>query len=191
MGDSLGPDYFERLYASDPDPWRFGSSAYEHAKYEATIDALPRPRFASCFEVGCSIGVLTGRLAARCDRLLAVDVAGNALAQARARCAGLANVSVEQLRVPQDWPDGTFDLIVLSEVLYYLGQQDLRETARRTAASLRRDGFAILVHWTGQTDYPHSADEAVAIFLDGSELALRSAVRTERYRLDVVARRDG
>ena len=37
------PGYFEQLYASDPDPWRFATSDYERDKYAATLDALPPP----------------------------------------------------------------------------------------------------------------------------------------------------
>ena len=80
---SLAPEYFERLYAQSADPWDFEASPYEAAKYAATLAALPRPRYANAFELGCSIGVLTRALAPRCERLLATDVSEAALAQAR------------------------------------------------------------------------------------------------------------
>ncbi len=72
---SLDCQYFEDLYAKDPDPWRFASSDYERRKYKVTLAALPRGRYARALEVGCSIGGLTQKLAARCDRLLAIDIA--------------------------------------------------------------------------------------------------------------------
>ena len=84
MSPRLRAAYFEELYARDPDPWDFATSEYEAAKYDATIAALA-PRYASALEVGCSIGVLTARLAERCERLLAIDVAEGALAHARER----------------------------------------------------------------------------------------------------------
>lgn len=188
MPESLPPAYFDRLYARDPDPWRFRTSAYEQAKYDATLRALPRPRFADAFEVGCSIGMLTRRLAARCDRLLSVDVADAALAQAREACAGLAHVRFVQMRVPAEWPEGGFDLIVLSEVLYYLSEEDVRRTARQTASALRPAGTALLVHWTGPTDYPLTADQAVQAFVDESCLRPSTASRTPEYRLDLLMR---
>ncbi len=73
------PEYFEQLYVRDPDPWRFATSGYERDKYAATLAALPNRRFASGFEVGCSIGVLTRQLAERCDALLAADGSPTAL----------------------------------------------------------------------------------------------------------------
>ena len=99
-GASLSPAYFDALYAGDPDPWRFADSAYERAKYDATLAALTRPRYARAFEAGCSIGVLTRDLAPRCDALLAVDAAEAPLRQARARCAGLPQVAFRCLRLP-------------------------------------------------------------------------------------------
>lgn len=188
MRESLAPAYFDRLYAQDADPWRFRDSAYEREKYRATMEALPKPRFADAFEVGCSIGVLSALLAARCDRLLAVDVADAALDQARQSCAGLPQVRFVRMRVPDDWADGVFDLIVLSEVLYYMSDADVRRTARLTSASLRPGGVALLVHWTGPTDYPLTADAAAETFMAEAALTLRSASRTPEYRMDVLLR---
>ena len=76
---------FEALYDADPDPWRMETSAYEAAKYDATLAALPCASYERGLEVGCSIGVLTMRLAERCERLTAIDVSDAALARARAR----------------------------------------------------------------------------------------------------------
>ena len=188
MRESLAPGYFEGLYARDPDPWRFRGSVYERDKYAATLDALPRPRFADAFEVGCSIGVLSALLAARCDRLLSVDVAEAALDQARRSCEGLPQVRFGRMRVPDDWAAGAFDLIVLSEVLYYMSDADVRRTARLTSASLRPGGVALLVHWTGPTDYPLSADDAAETFMTEAALTLGRASRTPRYRMDVLLR---
>jgi hypothetical protein len=51
----MDPDYFDALYTSDADPWRFASSEYESAKYQATLHALPKARYDCALEVGCSI----------------------------------------------------------------------------------------------------------------------------------------
>lgn len=129
MTNYLDPAYFQQLYARDPDPWKFATSDYERDKYAATIEALPAPRFRRCFEAGCSIGVLTRQLAARYDAVLATDVADKALDQARTRCADLAHVQVQRMVAPTEWPEGSFDLMIFSEVLYYLGIPGLHEAA--------------------------------------------------------------
>lgn len=187
-GPFIAPDHFEQLYARDPDPWRFATSDYERDKYAATLAALPDQRFASGFEVGCSIGVLTRQLAARCDALLAVDVAESALAQARARCADLPGVQVERMVVPGDWPEGALDLVVFSEVLYYLGIPGLHLAARRTLDSLRPGGCVLLVNWHGPTDGACTGDEAAELFTAACAPALVPTLhrRTERYRLDLL-----
>ena len=89
------------------------TSAYEKGKYDETLGVLPRERFARGLEVGCSIGVMTQRLAGRCDRLLAVDISAEAVRRTAARCAGLAGVEVRQAAVPAGWPEGMFDLVVI------------------------------------------------------------------------------
>ena len=185
---SIAADYFERLYRDDPDPWAFETSPYEAAKYAATLDALPRARYRSAFEVGCANGALTERLAERCDRVLAVDVAEAALARARERCAGRGGVEVRRLEVPAEWPDETFDLVVVSEVGYYLADADLARLCARCAEAAPPGGHLALVHWTGETDYPLTGDDVHAAFLAGPAWRRVRAGRTADYRLDVLER---
>ncbi|HEX3350781.1 MAG TPA: SAM-dependent methyltransferase [Acetobacteraceae bacterium] len=187
---SWEPATFERLYAQDPDPWRFRSSEYEREKYAATLSALAERRFTDALEVGCSIGVLTRQLAARSERLLAIDVADAALAVARSECAGLENVRFARRRVPEEWPDGAYDLIVLSEVLYFLGSTDLARTAHLAVTGLRRGGIALLVNWTGPTDTPGTGEAAATGFEAAAGPALEPLARSRgsTYRIDTLRR---
>jgi SAM-dependent methyltransferase len=175
------------MYAADPDPWRFATSAYERDKYTATLAALPRRRFVSALEVGCSIGVFTRELARRCDRLLAVDVAEAALAHARATCAD-GHVVFKNARVPQEWPPGRFDLVVLSEVLYYLDAVDIARVGSLARATLLDDGVIVLVHYLGDTDYPMTGDGAADAFVAAAGLPVTLRVRADQYRLDRLER---
>ncbi|MDT7953354.1 MAG: class I SAM-dependent methyltransferase [Acetobacteraceae bacterium] len=178
------PSYFEQLYARDPDPWRFATSEYERDKYAATLAALPPRPFASGFEIGCSIGVLTRQLSERCDALLAVDVSDIALEQARQRCPG---VSFANMDLRSEWPDGAFDLVLFSEVLYYLGLDGIRLVAKRTMDALAPGGVVGLVNWFGPTDGACTGDEAAELFIAeaGSRLAPWMQTRAEKYRLDI------
>lgn len=140
--------YFDSLYADRNDPWDLSSSRYERRKRELLLASLPRLRYRSGFEPGCALGVTTAELARRCDRLLAMDCAAAAVEQARVRVQPAApHVMVAQGLVPGDWPEGSFDLVVLSELLYYLGQPDRRDVAARTIASLAPGGDIAAVHW--------------------------------------------
>jgi cyclopropane fatty-acyl-phospholipid synthase-like methyltransferase len=183
--------HFQRLYETSPDPWGFRTSRYEQAKYAATIDALGTRHFHSGFEVGCSIGVLTRMLAPRCDALLAVDIVEQPLATARADCADQTWVSFRRMQVPGDWPDQAFDLIVLSELLYFLAPGDIAAVADRASASLEATGLVLLVNWRGRSDDPCAGEEAAQIFIDRTQhwLAPRLHRRTEAYRLDLLQRR--
>jgi len=183
--ETLPPDYFEALYQADPDPWRFATSPYEQEKYAASLACLPRRRFAAALEIGCSIGIFTRTLAEHCDHLLALDVANAALAQARARCMGLP-ITFENRRIPAEWPDGAFDLIVLSEVLYYLTAADVLQTAARARESLQPGGAILTVHYLGATDYPLTGDEAADNFAEASGLRLVAAHRALLYRIDLL-----
>ncbi|VUF13317.1 class I SAM-dependent DNA methyltransferase [Methylobacterium dankookense] len=186
---TLPPSYFDDQYAGNPDPWQFTASLYEREKYAATLAALPRPRYASALEVGCSIGVLTEALATRCDALVGLDLAELALIQARERCRDLGHVRFARAQVPGQWPDGSFDLIVLSEVVYFLDAGDVERLIARVKGSLRTGGDVVLVHWTGETHYPLSGDEAAERVIAGTRTFLRPIrqTRTDAYRLDVLA----
>ena len=133
---TLKPEYFDSIYKADPDPWNFADSPYEQGKYAITLNAMPKPRYRSALEVGCSIGVLTRSLASRCDAVVAIDAARTPLVEAKRRCADLPGVRFEQMFVPEQWPDGVFELILLSEVVYYLSREDVGRLAARVTRSL-------------------------------------------------------
>lgn len=141
-------------------------------------------------EIGCSIGVLTRMLASRCDRVLALDVAETALAAARDRCAGLDGVAFHRMVVPGDWPPGHFDLILLSEVVYYLDRDAVARLIQRLRQAVAPGGDVMLVHWTGETNYPLSGDAAAQMVIDDTDdfLAITRQERAAAYRLDLLRR---
>jgi SAM-dependent methyltransferase len=178
-------EWFERLYGEHDDPWQFATSPYEDRKYSRTLDALAGRRFARALEVGCSIGVFTGRLATHCDRLVAIDVSEHALAQARERLAGLTHVCLRRAAFPEQMPAGRWDLVVCSEVLYYLDRPALELAVRRLGEVLGAGGTVLAVHWRAATaTYPFRGDDVHRLLLDrlGHWHALDA--RTRQYRLD-------
>ena len=186
--ETLPDDYFAGMYASDPDPWRFTTSPYERDKYAATLAALPRARYRAAFEPACSIGVFTRALSERCDRLVATDLVPAAVQAAQARCADRSHVEIRRGAVPADWPAGRFDLIVLSEFLYFLAPPDLTELVRRVGDGIEPGGDMVLVHWLGETDYPQSGDDAAEGFIRLAAPFARvlHQSRTPEYRIDVL-----
>lgn len=168
MSKSLPVTYFDDLYAANGDPWGFESRWYEHRKYACTLASLPEPRYRSAFEPGCSGGMLSAGLAARCEQLLCCDIAEEPVRAARRRLEAHAHVVVQRLAVPHDWPSGSFDLIVISELAYYFDGDDRRRLWDRVADTLEPGGTLVTVHWRHPVaEYPASGDAVHA------ELAVR------------------
>jgi len=172
---SLPGSYFDDLYAASDDPWSLRSRWYEQRKYALSTAVLPRRRYAEAVEVGCSVGELTAALAQRCDRLTAWDVSAAAVERTRSRTADLPGVRVEQRALPAD-PLPPCDLVVLSEVLYYLDPGDLRAAVATVRAAVRPGGTVLAVHWRHPVaDYPQTGDAVHAVLrqeLDWSRVAV-------------------
>lgn len=162
--------WFADLYACDPDPWHFDDSEYERRKHHLTVASLPRSHYGAGFEPGCSNGALTRLLAPRCTQLLASDVVASVVATAAAALHDRAGVRVEQRSIPDEWPDERFDLVVLSEVGYYLSCAELEEVVTRTVESLEPSGHLLAVHWLGTTDYPIPGAEVHALIDRAAQL---------------------
>ena len=182
----MGEGIFERLHRFDPDPWRVRDSDYESRKREATLAVLPPGSFARAYEPGCSIGELSAALAPRCDELICQDVSSTAVAQATVRLTRYPHVRVAQGATPGDWPGGRFDLIVLSEVGYFLSATELDAVLHLTRTTLACGGHVVLCHWRHPIDGWELDGTAVharaAQLLD---LPLRSRHLDEDFALEV------
>jgi hypothetical protein len=154
------PDgYFDRMYESSADPWQLEQRWYERRKYAITMAVLPHPRYRHAFEPGCSVGVLTELLAGRCDQVTATDVAPAALDAARERVTD-SNVTLLRRSLDEAWPATDFDLIVLSEVGYYLQAATLREMLDREVPRLDNPATIVTAHWRHAVeDYPMTGDQ--------------------------------
>jgi SAM-dependent methyltransferase len=189
---TLAGPYFDSMYAASRDPWGFESRWYERRKYAISLAILPAERYHAAFEPGCSIGVLTEQLAARCDHVLAGDGAEAAVRAASERTSGLPQVQVERLVLPGDWPGGTFDLIVLSELLYYLSDADLARVLDNAVAALRPGGTLLAVHWRHPvSEYPRGGDDVHGVLARRPGLARLVSHREPDFLAEVYLRGDG
>jgi SAM-dependent methyltransferase len=189
---TLDPGYFSEVYAAAPDPYGLADRWYETRKYAVTVAMLPRQRYGSAFEPGCSVGVLTALLAERCDSLLACDAVPKAVESARARTADLPGVRVERRAIPGQWPSGqAFDLIVFSELLYYFGDADLDQLLTLGVGALLPGGHLLAVHWRHPApDHPRTGDathQALAAHPGLTRLAVYS---DQDFTAEVFARAD-
>lgn len=183
--------HFDALYRANPDPWNYLASAYEADKYRATIAALPQHQFRSCLEIGCSIGVLTEMLSTRADHVTGVDLSEEALSSARSRLSAVPRVQLHRLTIPAQWPQGRWDLVVLSEVAYYLSADEIASLSTRIAESTYPRAWCLLVNWTGETQTIWHGPDAARALIDGlSELRQIShleRIQHPQFVIDLVA----
>lgn len=190
------PDaYFDRMYAGAEDPWQLSSRWYERRKYAITLALLPQQRYLHAFEPGCSVGALTARLAQRCDHVTAFDVADAAVrtADAHLRQTGCRDrVTLSRGSLDDPWPPGPFDLVVLSEVAYYLEAATLAETLRRELDGLRPGATVLAAHWRHPVaDYPLTGDAANSVIGAAPELMPVGRYLDDDVVIDVFRAGDG
>jgi SAM-dependent methyltransferase len=185
MTTRIGASFFEQKYRRDPDPWRFASSAYERHRYASIVNDLGSRHFERAFEPGCSIGVLTSKLAPRCESLIAMDVAPSAIRAAKLRCRRFPNVKLVLGSVAENIPVGSFDLIVFSEIGYYFSEENLRGLTAKLVAKLSPGGTFLAAHWLGESrDHVLSGRRVHAILGSLPDLRHAHGRTFEGFRLD-------
>ncbi len=181
---------FEARYRVDPDPWRYATSGYERRKYAATLAACGPGPFARALELGGSIGVFSALLAPRCAQLDTIDAAPTAVAAARERLASVPGVQVRLGSIPQDVPPGPYQLVVASEILYYLAPVRLASTFERIGDVLAPGGRLVAVHWRPPgPERPHTAEQIHRMLHRQAWLTPTASHPHPQYLLDVFARR--
>ncbi|WP_213815135.1 bifunctional PIG-L family deacetylase/class I SAM-dependent methyltransferase [Glaciihabitans sp. dw_435] len=184
--ERIAENYFDATYERHDDPWGFQTRWYEARKRALTMAALPAERYGAALEVGCSIGVLTRELAARTDRLLAVDISQAAVDRATARNADLPQVTVRKTDVVDHFPAGEFDLVVLSEVGYYFDLPSLTVVLGQIERSLGATGTLVACHWRHPVeDYLLTGDAVHAAIAEFTGLTRLSTVSEKDFILEV------
>jgi predicted TPR repeat methyltransferase len=188
--ERLEREYFEGLYAESKDPWDYESSDYEQRKYQKTLQALGGRRFTRALEVGSSIGVFTELLAPLCDELIALDLSERAVAAARQRLSGHEQVRVQRRGVPEEMSEGPFDLILASEVLYFLTREVMLAALEGFERELAPCGLLLAVHWRKETKtYPLQGDEVHELLMENTQLKHIENIIEPEYRLDLFENR--
>lgn len=181
---------FEERYLREPDPWDYQTSPYEQEKYAATLRACGEGPFACALELGGSIGVFSRLLARHCGSLVTIDGSPTAVAAARRRLAGCDGVTAVTGRIPSEIPRRRYDLVVASEVLYYLSAAELDDTLEAIRECLLAGGRLVAVHWRPRG--PERPFDAATVHDRLRRLPWLGCVAdasTDGYLLDVLERR--
>ncbi|MGC1293626.1 MAG: SAM-dependent methyltransferase [Alloacidobacterium sp.] len=183
--DASSAAFFEAKYRRKPDPWNFLRSPYECSRYDAILAALGSCHYHRAFEPGCSIGVLTVRLANICDEIEGSDFSPTAINEARKRCENLSNVRIRCCSLSEQKDFGRFDLVVLSEIGYYFCGLEWRKISECCVATMNSGSTLLAAHWLGNaTDHQMSGDEVHDILRSNANLLLEHSERHELFRID-------
>jgi predicted O-methyltransferase YrrM len=180
---------FEQRYRADPDPWNYRCSPYEQGKYAATLAACGAGPFDHALELGGSIGLFSTQLAERCRRLTTIDFSPTAVELASARLAGHPHATALLGEIPAAIPAGLYDLVVASEILYYLDRAALSETLHALDLKLAPGGRIVCVHWRRPgPERPSDAEVVHALVRSQAWLTPVLSQPTDDYLLDVLER---
>lgn len=140
-------DYFDALYANNADPWCYQTRWYEQRKRAISIAVLPQSCYSTAIELGCGNGIFSEQLSQRCSQLLCLDGNSQAVNLAQQRLKNLSHICVKQAKLPQELPHQNFDLIVISEILYYLNQNEIQTVIEWVRTTLKPYGTLLCCHW--------------------------------------------
>lgn len=179
---STTPD-FEEMYRADPDPWEVGTSWYERRKTALVMAMLRREKYRLAWDPACGTGDLAVELATRCERLVCSDLSETACDLTRARlteaevaliapggeaAVGLARLPsavaiVEQCELPARpaaLAEAKPDLVVLSEFLYYLDEEQRSRTWKLLDDVCDDSTDIVAVHWGPEPEQAHLSGSA-------------------------------
>lgn len=180
--------FFDHFF-DEGDPFGFDVHPEERLKFRRTLDVCGEEARGRVLELGCAVGSFTELLAPIAAEVLAVDVSQSAVEQVRRRLTAQPHVAARAMAIPEEFAEGPFDLVVASDVLYYLPVPKLKRCVARIEAALADGGAFVAVHYVPRMGSVLNGDEAHDLI--GSVTTLRHALaeRTEfgagrTYRVD-------
>lgn len=185
---------FWESYFEHEDPWNYGSP-YEQEKYGRQIALLPQAPIGKALELACAEGFFARLLAPKVGALISTDISATAVARASERCRDFDNIEWRTLDLSADSIPSDMDLIVCSEVLYYLDDADeLARVTARLADALAPGGSILTAHAFVLTDHmtrtgfdwgnPFGAQRIADTFAATPGLTLDATIETDLYRID-------
>ena len=146
MNRAIDIEGFEKMFAVDPDPWNYATSRFEKYKRDVLMRAVGSRTYGRGIELACANGENTAVLSSRCLRLLALDASRTAITLAEARNHESCRIQFRHAVLPDEMPRGPFDLIVVSELLYYLRPDDLERLLVQLRQAVAPSGRIVFLH---------------------------------------------
>ena len=170
---------FERLYATQKEPWTYSARAAEvlrHEHVEKTIRGL-KPRYDRILDIGCSVGQLTSRLAGLSPRVQGMDVSPTAVHRAREKCEEAAEHSggVKTTfrfclgsSIDAPFREAQFDLVLMCDGLHSwrLTPEEQSKSLEQAHRLLVPGGYAVLTEHLRPSNFQAIIDRIRASPLD-------------------------
>jgi 2-polyprenyl-3-methyl-5-hydroxy-6-metoxy-1,4-benzoquinol methylase len=156
---SYSPNRFNRFYRLDGDPFGAKNSKYELSKQDRLLEMIARRDKWSALDIGCGNGFLSRRIASHCQHLHGIDFSSQAVRLARENCKDHSNISfsVEDIRTLE--ASNQYNLLICSEVLYYLQGSELDDTVKKLYSLSAPDAWLGLVGRAEAQKVPASLDK--------------------------------
>lgn len=152
--------HFNQLYSNKADPWNY-QLEIQQDRYRSALqfldEAVLGKKVPHALEIGCSEGLFTQLLAARCEALLALDISSVAMERARERCAELPQVKFYEWNLSTDPAPGSFDLVTVMDVLEYYYSPSALRAARDKIVDMIAPGGYLLVTTSKARDFIESS----------------------------------
>ena len=154
--DTRARAFFEDLWRRG-DPWELETSEFERQRHDHLVATLHGRSYGRVLEIGCGAGAFTRRLATIASDIVAVDVSASAIERARAtmpvRRVDFRVANVMDFDVTAE---GSWDLVVMTETIYYLGWLypffDVAWLASQLYLATARGGRLLLSNTAGGCD---------------------------------------
>lgn len=179
---------FELKFRGNIDPWNYRHSRFERQKRKILIQACGCAKRGRGLELACANGETTRELSRLCLKLTAIDGSPTALAEAQRRNGDIQGLKFVRASLPDEMPRGSFDLIVVSEIAYYLNANDLRRLARSLPDALTPGGRVVVLHHRRRfPDAAQHSGRAHQMLCTLLRRSLRPVLRSSYAQFDVAA----
>jgi len=184
----MRPGFFDHFF-DEGDPFGFDVHPEEQLKFDRTLEVCGDGPLGRVLELGCAVGTFTEVLAPRATDVLAIDVSQSAVDQVLRRLDGQDHVRAVAMDIPDEFPDETFDLVIASDVLYYLPVPVLQRCVDRIEESLAPGGTFVSVHYVPRMGSVLNGEEAHDVIIAHTRLEHTLSERAEfgpgrTYRVD-------
>lgn len=143
---------------SHDDFWSLETSEFEQKRYHSILSIINDRRYNRALEIGCGTGTFTRLLSTIVDEVVALDISSTAIARAKSASKGVGKIDYRVANIMEFnlRSEGKWDLIIMSETIYYLGWLysffQVGSLAAKLQASMNNGGSLVLANTRGRRD---------------------------------------